>query len=242
MARSRIRVGVAILGLLAAVALIAVATQVDRGRSTGGKVASPEESQAPLKPPDELIGIGLTDDPSEPPYPDTWKVGSVSEAASTSDFRLFVPEAPVANSENLMGVYVYPGGAVALVYPSPGRPEAYIRQEYIEVWEALWAEKDDPRTFFKRHVAEDPIDGRSFTTIAGLPAVVVSAHSKDATGQANAAFVELVVDGTDIEISGGEDLNALIAVAESIIAQASTTPTATPITTASPGVAGSATE
>lgn len=221
MAGSRVRIGVIVFGFSAAAVLAALAIDARRG-SAPERNAAPRADRAPLTPPTDLIGMGFSDDPSQPRYPDSWKVGSVAEAASAADFRLFIPDAPVADPGDLMGVFVYPSGAVALVYPSPGRPEAYILQEYVEVWEAPWTEKDDPLAAFQADVTQSPTDGKSVTTIRDLPALVVAPHSKDAVGESNAAFVEFVVDGIDIEISGGEDLNALIAVAESIIDQSST--------------------
>ncbi len=53
--------------------------------------------------------------------------------------------------------------------------------------------------------------------IAGTPALVVMAHSPDDNNRANAAFVRFDYRGVDVIISGGEDLDALIAVAKSMI-------------------------
>jgi hypothetical protein len=47
----------------------------------------------------------------------------------------------------------------------------------------------------------------------------VTARSPTDPEQANPAFLRFVVDGVDIEISGGEKLDTLVEIAETMVSQ-----------------------
>jgi hypothetical protein len=81
-------------------------------------------------------------DPQTHPYPDEWKT-SLQSAKARVSFHVFVPSDPLANSENITAVYAYQdGAAIALEFPSPAESKSFVRQEYIEVWEAAWTDGD----------------------------------------------------------------------------------------------------
>jgi len=106
--------------------------------------------------------------------------------------------------------------AIALEFPAPSAPKDPLRQTYIEVWEADWL-GGDPEANFKEDIEQDPAEGKSLTSIEGVPALVVTAHSSSDDDRANPAFVRVVVDGVDVHISGGEDLDALIRITAGLI-------------------------
>ncbi len=155
----------------------------------------------------ELFGQAYSGDPSKPGYPKAWRVHTIEQAQEQVDFRLYAPDTKITDLATITGIYVSPSGSVALDYPSPSKPTAYILQGYVEVWEAAWKE-GDPLSSYEEDIAANPADGNRVATLDGVPALIVQAHSRDAVDGSNAAFVRIVVDGTEVEISGGEDLDA----------------------------------
>jgi hypothetical protein len=57
----------------------------------------------------------------------------------------------------------------------------------------------------------------------GVTALGVNAHSPSDSERANPAFIRFVIDGVDIQISGGESLDALRSIALSIVKQSQAT-------------------
>jgi hypothetical protein len=159
-------------------------------------------------------------DPETPGYPNEWRVSSIRAAQTKVDFSLLVPEHSVANSTTMIAAFVLPGRAVALDFAAPAEPLKYIRQEYIEVYQATWHEEMSPLEAFKYDIENAPSPAKELTQIGGIPALTVEAHSAKDDEAANPAFVKFVLDGVEIQISGGEDLGMLIEIAESLITQA----------------------
>jgi hypothetical protein len=158
--------------------------------------------------------------PEKPGYPNEWRVPGIPAAQARVDFSLLVPEHPAANSTTLIAAFVLPGGAVALDFAPPAEPLKYIRQEYIEVYQATWLEDMSPLEALKYDIENAPSPAKGLTQIGGIPALTVEAHSPEDDEAANPAFVKFVLGGVEIQISGGEDLGVLIEIAESLIAQA----------------------
>lgn len=168
-----------------------------------------------------IIANTLRGDAEGAGYPREWKVDSPSEAATMVDFEVLLPNQDPLTEETLQAVYVFPTGAVAFDYNPPDRnPVDYVRQEYIEVYEAPWLELETPEKAYEADVANDPDPAKSVVDIAGVPALVVEAHSTKDDERANPAFVRFVVDGIEVQLSGGEDLDLLLSIADSMVAQA----------------------
>jgi hypothetical protein len=135
------------------------------------------------------------------------------------NFIPILPDSPAANSENVQASYVYPGGqAIALDFVLPHDVKRYVRQGYLEVWESSWNE-GDPYDFFKQDLSESHIEGAHLVSLAGHPAIAVPPNSPSDQSRANAAFVRVEVAGLDVQVSGGDDLDAVLRVAESIAKQ-----------------------
>lgn len=52
--------------------------------------------------------------------------------------------------------------------------------------------------------------------VGGAPALCVEARSPSDSNQDNAAYVEFRLNGLDVEISGGDDLEKLVDIGESL--------------------------
>jgi hypothetical protein len=156
-----------------------------------------------------------------PPYPEEWKT-TLAGAQVGAKFPVVLPNDTMANSTNVNAAYVWPGGAaVAFDFPAP-QAQSTVRQGYIEVWESVWA-GGDPLKAFQADLAADPVEGKSIIDINGVPALAVTANSPSDFEQANPAFIRFVVNGLDIQVSGGDNLDALIRIAATI---SSATPSA----------------
>jgi len=92
-----------------------------------------------------------------------------------------------------------------------------VRQEYIEVYEAPWF-GGDPTEEYSASVesAEDPT--RSIVVLDGISALPIEAHSNEDDEQANPAILRFVVNGIEVQVSGGENLDTTMEIARSIIA------------------------
>jgi hypothetical protein len=203
-------VWVGVSAMVVAIALIALRPDKQGEEQRSG---APEQSYAPIM--GAFIG-----DPENPGYPNEWRVPGIRAAQARVDFSLLVPEDSVANSTTLIAAFVLPGGAVALDFAAPAEPLKYIRQEYIEVYQATWLEDMSPLEALEFDISNAPSPAKELTQIAGIPALTVEAHSPKDDEAANPAFVKFVLGGVEIQISGGEDLGMLVEIAESLIAQA----------------------
>jgi hypothetical protein len=145
---------------------------------------------------------------------------SLSEAEDAVPFRVLVPDTPDANSKNMTGSYVDSGSAVELDFPAPNEKSAGLRQPFISVWEAPWSE-GDPEDRFKTDVEiakENDITGFSLCDVKGLPAVCVEAQgSLDGVQQDNPAFVRFDLNGIEVHLYGGDSVQRLENMGESLV-------------------------
>ena len=153
------------------------------------------------------------------PYPEEWKT-TLEGARSAVSFHLVVPATRSANEANLEATYVFPGGgAVELRFPplAPALPP--VRQGYLAVYLTVWGH-GDPLTDYREELARDPVPGKRVAWLDGIPALVVPPRSTADVERANPAYLEIVIDGLEVEISGGDDLDVLLDVARSMITEA----------------------
>jgi hypothetical protein len=143
---------------------------------------------------------------------------SLPAARSHVGFPIFVPDHPSANEANLIATYVRPGGAwVAMQFPAP--TDADVQQTHIEVFLMPW-EGGDPSEAYAENLAKDPVVGKGLHQVQGIVALGVTANSPTDTDQANPAYLELVYEGIEMQVSGGDSLERLIEIAESIVKSA----------------------
>jgi hypothetical protein len=155
--------------------------------------------------------------PSPSPYPSDWR-STLDEATAKATFSVKVPDTVLANRGDLEAVFLYPDAqAVVMQFPLASPPKEPINSDHIEVWEGAWTLGDDPSAVFQEDLQTYQIAGESVFEVAGLPALGIEAHSTSIPARDDAAFLRLVVDGTDVQISGGESLDDLILIADSIV-------------------------
>jgi hypothetical protein len=164
--------------------------------------------------------IGGSNHDPQHAYPQSWKVSDVQQAASASSFKVYVPQIADANPGTLAAAFVYPSGnAVAFDFPAspsldPSAPP--VRQPYLEVWESPWT-RGDPVSVFKHDVQVDPEAAKSLCTVHGVTGECIDARSANDDFHTNAAFVDFVLDGTEIQVSGGDNLSHLVNLANSLV-------------------------
>jgi hypothetical protein len=184
----------------------------------------PEDlAQAPavVEGPPAPMTNSLVGTPERAGYPKEWRVGSIDEAAALVAFPIVVPDLGPITTDTLTDTWVYPNGAVALDYRAPvAKPESFVRQEYIEVFQAPWLSEKSPLEVYAGDLEADPDRAKSLVEISGVSALIVEAHSKNDLELANPAFVRFAVNGIEIQLSGGEDLELLLALADTMIKQA----------------------
>lgn len=158
--------------------------------------------------------------PSPSPYPSDWRT-TLDEALAKASFSVKVPDSVLANRGNIDGVFLYPEAqAVVMQFPLGSPPKGPINSDHIEVWQGAWT-LGDPLTVFQDDLHAYQIEGESVFEIAGLPVLGIEAHSATIPARDNAAFLRLVIDGVDVQISGGESLDDLILIADSMLGDSS---------------------
>lgn len=149
-------------------------------------------------------------------YPEAWRI-SLAQAIAEARFPVRLPAHPAASSDNTIATYLSPDGLMFIMrFPPPSPPEAPVRQAYIEVFQSPWT-RGDPEVSYETDIASDPLTGKNLYKVRGFTALGVEAHSPDVDGRINAAFLRFVVDGVEIQVSGGESLELLIEIAESTL-------------------------
>jgi hypothetical protein len=155
---------------------------------------------------------------SDAVYPDAW-LTSLEEAKQDAAFDFFIPVGS-GLSEVPQAVYVTPAGdGVALQYPLLTPSTSPTRQDFIEVWQGPWTFDISASRLFGEEVAADP-DTIELATIDGIPAMVVRPHSPADPDAANPALVRFELDGVDVQVSGGDHTDDLLAIAQSIVEEA----------------------
>lgn len=159
------------------------------------------------------MGTALAGD-NRPHYPQRWEK-PLERVRELVNFPVRVPNHPDANRNTLMVSYQW-ANVVELAFKPPEDVYA-VRQDYISVYIAPWR-GEDPRSEFEYAQEVDPIEGREVIDIADHPAMVVHPNSPSDGDEANPAYVKTVTAGLEIAISGGDDLDRLIEIAEDLIA------------------------
>lgn len=159
--------------------------------------------------------------PSPSPYPSDWRT-TLDEAIAKVSFSVKVPDSILADRDDVDAVFLYPDAqAVVMQFPLESPPKEPINSDHIEIWQGVWT-LGDPLTVFEDDLHAYQIEGEMVFEIAGLPALGIEAHSATIPARDNAAFLRFVVDGIDVQISGGESLDDLILIADSMLGDVST--------------------
>jgi hypothetical protein len=151
-------------------------------------------------------------------YPTEW-VSTLEIARERVGFSVFVPSTAAVNEQSLSATYLFPGGsAIAMDFPLVRSSTSPVRQEYIEVWEGPWSFDVEPLKLYQEDIAADPTS-KKIIAIEGVDVFTVDAHSPSDDDRANPAFLRFRLDGTDVQISGGDHIDDLLEIAQSIIAE-----------------------
>jgi hypothetical protein len=199
-----------------ALALAAVVISGTGSCAKGGSTSATAQAPTPNQVLQNVLGAG---DPNQAPYPEQWLAANPAAAAArvSDEYRLLIPTSgPLANVEPT-ATFVFPTGAVAIDYKLLSKPQDFVRQQYIEIHEDAWTDSASPADVWKQDLIDDPNPSKSVTTVDGIPALAVAPYSKLDDQQANPAFLRLVINGIEVEVSGGDDLDSLIAIAESLV-------------------------
>jgi hypothetical protein len=209
---------IVIVGVVVAVSVVLIGYSVQEGSSPQpDAIVRPSERSG-------VIANSMVGNAERAGYPKAWRAESLADATERATFDVIVPQYGPATDATLMEAFVLPTGAVAFDYIPPVKePDQYVRQEYIEVFQAPWTDGEAPELVYERDLQTSPDSATSLTSIdGGVVALTVEAHSEQDLELANPAFVRFVVDGIEVQISGGEDLSLLLAIAESMVVDAST--------------------
>jgi hypothetical protein len=131
----------------------------------------------------------------------------LAAAQRDAQYTLFVPDDPAANLENMTGVFDDRSGTtLTLEFPPPNETSNDLVQPYVSIYEdsspGNWATP-------KEDISGSPDVGKSLCEIQGQPAVCVEARSPSDSTRSNAAYIRTVIDHTTVELSGGDDLDIL---------------------------------
>ena len=175
-------------------------------------------------PPSDHAGDGaqaLADGtPDEPGYPAGWEVGDLDSARDVAKFTLIDPPASLTEVQTITHVFVFPDDVAVAVDFAPQTQDTATRQNYIEIYETTWS-GGDPAKVFAETVESTPYDDDEAFNLNGVPTMSVKPNSSGDAEEANPAYVEFVVKGVQVQISGGSDLDALLSIAKSMIDSAS---------------------
>lgn len=186
--------GVAILGL----------TGCSPTREIEGSLRSTQGQAGPAQPGSD----------ESAPCPESLRV-SLDQAILGSILPVWMPSHPLASPEVLARVCLEPGGGtVELLFSSTRPPEAPLWFDGISIWEGQWG-GGDPMTEFEGLKAAYPEDtGKAIHTVRGVPAISDAAHDGD-NGN-DPAYLELVLGDTWVQLYGGESVQDLVAIAETL--------------------------
>lgn len=102
----------------------------------------------------------------------------------------------------MRGVFTI-GDSVQMNFPPPTDHPSDLRLPYLSVWEVPWTE-GDPMANYKDDIANHPDAGsQSICSVNDLPALCVEARSPADDMQQNPAFLRVIIDKVEIEVSGG---------------------------------------
>jgi hypothetical protein len=134
-----------------------------------------------------------------------------------------IPDTTDANTQNMTAAYADPQGrAVEMVFPAPNPQSKNLQPPYISVWESPWTE-GDPAAVLEQDVkraAQMGLTSESACRVGDLPAVCVSpapAPTEPKPGEyANGAYVRFVLGDVEIHIAGGDNVDRLLEIAQSL--------------------------
>jgi hypothetical protein len=145
-------------------------------------------------------------------YPKEWK-SSLTEAEKKTKFKLKFPHHELASQDNLKDVYVFPeASGVAFQFSLKKEPQSPIDQQVIEIFITPY-QGTDPVADYEASIQEDP-EGKKLHTVNGEVALSDEPHD-DQIGT-DVAFLRFVWNGLEIQLSGGESVDDLIQIAESL--------------------------
>jgi hypothetical protein len=131
-----------------------------------------------------------------------------------SIFPIWFPVHPDASVETLVGVCPEPGASPwVFLFRSPRPPDAPLRFDGIIMSEQPWG-YGDPLTVFQENMAAEEDAGTRIHTVLGVPALSDAAHDDDQGD--DPAWLELVLGDVQISFWGGESVEDLIAIAETL--------------------------
>jgi hypothetical protein len=138
----------------------------------------------------------------------------LDQAIRRSTFPAWFPSHQLASRENLAGVCPEGGVTIAFLFRSARPPDDPLWFDGISIWEGRWG-GGDPLTVYKENMAAFPEDtGKRIHTVRGVPAQSDAAH--DSMAGDDAAYLELVLGDVSIQLSGGESVEDLMAIAETL--------------------------
>jgi hypothetical protein len=232
---SRQRLAVPAIGLTVALAVLFTILVVDHGDKDPRQVSLPTTIQpGPLPTFNEapqgrgsFLSLAIT--------PETFEQVSLADANDRATFDVLFPNVPEANLSNLLGVQdgdrlqmpqkprvleldppAGPGrpiGTVMMEFPPPTPTSDEVRVPFI--W--LWQEPARGKTELNiEHEVERGRRVAEACDVNGAVALCQDARSPKDEFSANAAYLEFIRDDVRVTVSGGDKLEVLIRLAESL--------------------------
>ena len=154
--------------------------------------------------------------PNEPTYPHDW-LTTLERARNSTNFPFLLPHHAKANQENMTHVFLRPDRrAVMLDFPPQADANAAIRQRYVEIFLSPWTQGGNPDARLAESVATNPVQGRRIEYWDGRAVLIQEPQSTDDMEGENPAFIRFVMNGLDVQISGGTDVELLRDIAETM--------------------------
>lgn len=149
-------------------------------------------------------------------YPAEWGT-TLPDALGRAKFEVPIPDTAEANEANVKEAYLSPSGTTfALVYNNPGEPAGVeAGEEDIEVYAEPFNLSVSPQEAWESD-AKLIGDSASIRTVHGVDALVVEPLGESDAERDNPAFVRFVIQGVDISVHGGTDLDLVLRIAESL--------------------------
>lgn len=152
--------------------------------------------------------------PEDEPCPESARVSLDRALLLESIFPLWFPSHPLASVETLVGVCPEPGaGPWVFLFRSPRSADAPLQFDGIAMSEQPWG-YGDPLAKYQEDMKAEEDSGTRIHTVLGVPALSDAAHDDDYGD--DPAWLELVLEDVDISFWGGENVEDLIAIAETL--------------------------
>lgn len=166
-------------------------------------------------------GPGFLAIPAADRCPDSAREMTLDGARAAVSFDAYIPHSPSAKPSNVRHVCVLSVGTLFMVFPDAPTSASNestlppVRQPQILIMEDPW-DGGDPEAVFAEDLKTNPDIGKSLCTVNKAPALCSTANSPSDAEAANPAFLRFVKGGVEITVSGGDDLERLIEIAESL--------------------------